>query len=59
MLFRDGGCTIHDKSYYPAMCRGFPWTDETGARYEYDVTICGAFAKDPELIAIQRALPRS
>jgi len=23
-LYRDGGCTIHDKSYYPAVCRGFP-----------------------------------
>jgi hypothetical protein len=58
VLFRDGGCTIHDKSYYPAMCRGFPWTDpDTGGRYEYDVTICGAFAEQPELIAIQRAIP--
>jgi len=58
VLYRNGGCTIHDKSYYPSMCRGFPWIDEeTGGRYEYDVTICGGFVAQPELIAIQRALP--
>lgn len=57
-LFRDGGCTIHDKPYYPAVCRGFPWTDaETGGRYEYDVTICGEFVTRPELVEIQRAIP--
>jgi hypothetical protein len=57
-LYRDGGCTIHDKSYYPAVCRGFPWTDaETGGRYEYDVSICGEFVARPELVAIQRAIP--
>jgi hypothetical protein len=57
VLYRDGGCSIHDKPYYPAMCRGFPWIDiETGERYEYDVTICGAFVAHPELIAIQRAI---
>src|SRR5215212_943844 len=27
VMFRNGGCTIHDQAYYPAMCRGFPWTD--------------------------------
>ena len=57
-LYRDGGCTIHDKPYYPAVCRAFPWTDaETGGRYEYDVTICGEFVARPELVEIQRALP--
>ncbi len=55
-MYRDGGCTIHDRSYYPATCRGFPWTDaETGGRYEYDVTICGVFETSPELVAIQYA----
>jgi len=55
VLFRDGGCTIHDKEYYPEMCAAFPWTDpETGGRYEYDVTICGAFEAQPELITLQR-----
>src|SRR3954463_10319359 len=24
VLLRDGGCTIHDRPYYPAVCRGFP-----------------------------------
>jgi hypothetical protein len=58
VLYRDGGCTIHDRSYYPAMCRGFPWVDGmTGKRYEYDTDICGAMAASPELVAIQRAIP--
>ena len=55
VLFRDGGCSIHAQPYYPSLCRSFPWTDaETGDRYEYDITICGAFAAHPELVAIQR-----
>lgn len=59
-LYRDGGCTIHDASYYPAQCRTFPWTDpETGLGYEYDVTICGDFQARPELVEIQRAIPRA
>jgi hypothetical protein len=58
ILFRDGGCTIHDRSYYPAVCRGFPWTDaETGGRYEYDIMICGAFEAQPELIALHSSIP--
>jgi hypothetical protein len=58
VMFQGGGCTIHGRSYYPAVCRGFPWTDaETGGRYEFDVTICGEFVARPELIAIQRAGP--
>ena len=58
VLFRDGGCTIHDRPYYPSTCRGFPWTDpDTGGRYEYDVDICGAFRAQPELVALQRAIP--
>ena len=57
VLYRDGGCSIHDMPFYPAQCRGFPWTDADGARYEYDVTICGAFEARPELIAIQRRVP--
>ncbi len=57
-LYRDGGCSIHDQSYYPAVCRGFPWFDgRTGERYRYDVTICGDFQLRPELITIQRAGP--
>jgi hypothetical protein len=57
-LFRDGGCSIHDKPYYPSTCRGFPWIDEeTGERYEYDVTICGEFETRSELVQIQRTIP--
>ena len=54
VMFNDGGCRIHDQPYYPAQCRGFPWTDADGERYEYDVTICGEFRARPELIEIQR-----
>ena len=57
VLYRDGGCAIHDQPYSPEICRGFPWTDaETGGPYSFDVTICGAFEARPELIALQRAL---
>jgi hypothetical protein len=55
VMHRDGGCSIHDRAYYPAMCRSFPWTDaETGEPYQYDVTICGEFEARPELVEIQR-----
>lgn len=57
VLFRDGGCSIHDQPFYPTQCRGFPWTDGEGSRYEYDVTICGEFQAQPELIEIQRRVP--
>ncbi len=56
-LFQNGGCTIHDRPYYPTVCRGFPWTDSDGDRYEYDISICGEFEARPELVTIQRALP--
>jgi hypothetical protein len=57
VLYRDGGCSVHDQSFYPALCRFFPWVDaESGGRYEYDVTICGALEARPELVAIQRAI---
>lgn len=57
VMFRDGGCSIHAESFYPVQCRGFPWTDGEGARYEYDITICGAFQERPELVEIQRRVP--
>lgn len=44
-FLRDNACTIHDKPYYPRICRGFPWIDgETGGEYPYDRTICGELA---------------
>jgi hypothetical protein len=59
VFHQGGGCVIHDQPYYPSVCRGFPWTDaETGEPYEYDVTICGEFEAKPELVELQRALPR-
>ena len=37
------GCTIHNKPYYPTVCRRFPWSTQTGGGTSYDVTICGGF----------------
>ena len=60
VFYKDGGCTIHDQSYYPVQCGAFPWIDPaTGARYEYDVTICGEFGARPDLVELQRAIPRA
>lgn len=39
----EGLCRIHGEAYYPKTCAGFPWTDETGAPYIYDQTICPEF----------------
>jgi hypothetical protein len=53
VFLRDNRCLLHGKAYYPAVCRGFPWTDaETGGPYQYDQTIC------PEFVSLGR-LPRS
>ncbi|HEY7681798.1 MAG TPA: YkgJ family cysteine cluster protein [Gemmatimonadales bacterium] len=47
-------CTIHDDPNYPAVCRGFPWTDpETGGDYLFDQTICPEFLARPELVQIR------
>ena len=55
VFLRDNVCTIHAESYYPAVCRGFPWTDaETGGPYEYDRIICPEFILRPELVHIHR-----
>ncbi len=56
VFLRDNVCTIHTEPYYPAVCRGFPWTDaETGGPYEYDRTICPEFTRRPELVSIHRS----
>jgi hypothetical protein len=40
-------CMLHDRPYYPAVCRGFPWTDaETGGPYLYDRGICPEMVED-------------
>ncbi|MFN0181775.1 MAG: YkgJ family cysteine cluster protein [Gemmatimonadales bacterium] len=53
VFFTGEGCAIHDRSYYPAVCQGFPWVDaETGGPYEYDRTICPEFVLRPELVQI-------
>jgi len=60
VFYKGGGCEIHNRPYYPAVCRGFPWVDaETGGPYEYDRTICLEFIGRPELTQINPVLPRS
>jgi Putative zinc- or iron-chelating domain len=55
VFLRENVCSIHATAYYPAVCRGFPWTDaETGGPYEYDRTICPEFLVRPELVQIHR-----
>ena len=57
VFLHDNVCTIHGQRYYPAVCRGFPWTDaETGGPYEYDRTICPEFVTRPELVQIGKPL---
>ena len=57
VLFRDNHCVIHGEAYYPAVCRGFPWTDaETGGPYEFDRTICPEFVARPELVSLGRTV---
>ena len=52
VLYRNGGCSVHDQPFYPSLCRGFPWTNGDGEPYEYDIDICGALA-DQQLVTIQ------
>jgi hypothetical protein len=51
-------CSIYNRPYYPAVCRGFPWVDaETGGPYEFDRTICPEFVSRPELLQINPVPP--
>ena len=51
----DNSCSIHKDPHYPAVCRGFPFTDaETGGAYGYDQTICPEFLTRPDLIQLKR-----
>lgn len=53
VFFNGQGCSIHNQPFYPAVCRGFPWTDaETGGPYEFDRTICPEFISRPDLVQI-------
>lgn len=55
VFLRNNECTIHGESYYPLVCRSFPWTDaETGGPYESDQTICPEFVTRPELVQLSR-----
>lgn len=60
VFLADNICTIHGQPYYPAVCRGFPWTDaETGGPYEFDQTICPEFIAHPRYAQIGKAPSRS
>ncbi len=53
VFLENNVCRIHAESYYPAVCKGFPWTDaETGGPYEFDQTICPEFVRQPDLVQI-------
>ena len=53
VFLRNNACTIYDRPYYPAVCRGFPFVDaETGGPYEYEREICPEFELRPELLQI-------
>ena len=59
VFLKDNVCTIHAESYYPAVCRGFPWIDaETGGPYEYDRTICPEFVLRTELVELKAGKKR-
>jgi Fe-S-cluster containining protein len=57
-VFLDGAkrCTIYDASYYPRICRGFPWFDDTLVEpYDDDVDFCPEFLTRPELVPLTRS----
>ena len=55
VFLQDNVCRMPAESYYPSVCRGFPWTDaETGGPFEFDRTICPEFITRPELVQIHR-----
>jgi Fe-S-cluster containining protein len=51
----DNRCLIHGDPHYPAVCRGFPWTDaETGGPYRGEPEVCPELVLRPELKAALR-----
>ncbi len=60
VFLSDNSCSIYRETFYPAVCRGFPWTDaETGGPYEFDRTICPEFVGNPPLLQLHRATKQS
>lgn len=54
----NNACSIHADPHYPAVCRGFPFTDaETGGPYRYDQTICPEFEQRDDLKEVRRRDP--
>jgi hypothetical protein len=44
-FFLDGLCSIHSKSYYPKVCKSFPFEDGIlGGPYQGDANECPEFA---------------
>lgn len=59
VLLFNNTCSIYNKPYYPAVCRGFPFVDaESGGPYEFDREICPEFGLRPELLQINPMPPR-
>lgn len=57
-FLKKNACSIYDKPYYPAVCKGFPFVDaETGGPYEFDRDICPEFQLRPELHQINPLVP--
>jgi Fe-S-cluster containining protein len=40
VFLKDNACILHASPEYPAICRGFPYTDGEGGPYLWDRTIC-------------------
>ena len=58
-LLVNNACSIYNKPYYPAVCRGFPFVDsESGGPYQFDREICPEFTLKPELLQINPLLGR-
>lgn len=40
IFLKEGLCSIHDKEYYPKVCKLFPYEDVDGGPYKYELSIC-------------------
>jgi Fe-S-cluster containining protein len=50
VFLSEQGCQIHAKSYYPEVCRGFPfYAGKTQEPYAFPVDECGEFALREDL----------
>jgi hypothetical protein len=40
IFLKNNACSLHASPEYPAICRGFPWSDGEHGDYIWDRTIC-------------------